>query len=47
VIGDPLCLAGGLLRVGAGRFLLLVTAGKLARYLVVALLVLQGEWRLA
>lgn len=43
VIGDPLCLAGGLLRVAPGRFLLLVTAGKLARYLTVALLVLQGE----
>lgn len=42
VIGDPLCLAGGVLRVGFGRFLLLVAAGKLARYAAVALLVLEG-----
>ncbi|MDT8440696.1 MAG: YqaA family protein [Desulfuromonadales bacterium] len=36
VVGDPLCLVGGLLRVGWGRFLLLVTLGKLGRYTVVA-----------
>ncbi len=36
VIGDPLCLAGGLLRIGVGRFLLLVAAGKLFRYTVIA-----------
>lgn len=39
VIGDPLCLVGGILRTGFWRFLLLVVAGKLARYLVVAKLV--------
>jgi membrane protein YqaA with SNARE-associated domain len=39
VVGDPLCLVGGLLRVRFGRFLLLVLAGKLARYAVLALLV--------
>ncbi len=43
VIGDPLCLAGGILRVGFRRFLLLVALGKLARYQVVAWLVLQGS----
>jgi membrane protein YqaA with SNARE-associated domain len=43
VIGDPLCLVGGLLRVGFGRFLLLVAAGKLARYVMVALLTLEGH----
>lgn len=35
VIGDPLCLVGGVLRVGFGRFTLLVFGGKLARYLAV------------
>lgn len=42
VIGDPLCLAGGILRVGFRRFLLLVSLGKLARYVVVAVTVLEG-----
>lgn len=32
MIGDPLCLVGGVLRVGFGRFVLLVGIGKLARY---------------
>jgi membrane protein YqaA with SNARE-associated domain len=40
VIGDPLCLVGGLLRVGFLRFSLLVFAGKLARYIAVAWLTL-------
>lgn len=39
VIGDPLCLVGGLLRVGFARFSLLVFTGKLARYAFVAWLV--------
>jgi membrane protein YqaA with SNARE-associated domain len=43
VIGDPLCLAGGVLRVGFGRFVTLVTIGKFARYLGVALLFLEGS----
>ncbi|HEX9873026.1 MAG TPA: YqaA family protein [Deferrimonas sp.] len=43
VLGDPLCLAAGVLRVGFVPFLLPVAVGKLGRYLVVALLVLQGE----
>ena len=47
VLGDPLCLVGGLLRVGFGRFLLLVAAGKLARYVAVALLTLEGSRLLA
>ena len=42
VIGDPLCLAGGILRVRFGRFALFVFAGKLARYVVVAWLTLGG-----
>jgi membrane protein YqaA with SNARE-associated domain len=41
VIGDPLCLVGGLLKVGFGRFALLVFSGKLARYLTVCWLTLD------
>jgi membrane protein YqaA with SNARE-associated domain len=41
VIGDPLCLVGGLLRVGFLRFSLLVFTGKLARYIAVAWVTLQ------
>lgn len=45
VIGDPLCLAGGVLRIGFRRFLLLVALGKLARYGAVAVMVLEGgKW---
>ncbi|MCK9295234.1 MAG: DedA family protein [Desulfobulbaceae bacterium] len=36
VVGDPLCLAGGALRVNFILFSLLVFAGKLARYAVIA-----------
>ncbi len=36
VVGDPLTLIAGVLRVRFGVFLLLVAAGKLARYAVVA-----------
>jgi len=42
VIGDPLCLAGGVLGVGLGRFTLLVFTGKLLRYAAVAWLTLAG-----
>ncbi len=42
VIGDPLCLVGGILKVPFARFSLLVLAGKAARYAVVAYLTLQG-----
>jgi membrane protein YqaA with SNARE-associated domain len=42
VVGDPLCLLGGILKVGFGRFSLLVFIGKLARYAVVAWLTLGG-----
>ena len=37
VLGDPLCLVGGMLRVHLGRFSFLVLSGKLARYVVVGL----------
>ncbi|BBA68895.1 YqaA family protein [Geobacter sulfurreducens] len=36
ILGDPLCLVGGILRVGFGRFVLLVGIGKLARYSFIA-----------
>jgi membrane protein YqaA with SNARE-associated domain len=36
VIGDPLCLVGGAMRVNFALFTLLVAAGKLARYAAVA-----------
>lgn len=39
VVGDPLCLAAGLLRVHPGWFILLVGIGKVGRYTVLALLV--------
>lgn len=35
VIGDPLTFIAGILRVPLGIFLILVTAGKLARYVVI------------
>ncbi len=41
VLGDPLCLVGGMLRVSIGRFSILVLAGKLARYSVVGLVALS------
>lgn len=42
VVGDPLCLVGGVLRVRLLRFSLLVVSGKLARYAAVAWLTLKG-----
>ena len=42
IVGDPLCLIGGVLRVSFIRFSLLVLSGKLARYAAVAWLTLQG-----
>ncbi len=41
IIGDPLCLAGGILRVGFIRFFVLVMIGKFARYATVTWLTLQ------
>lgn len=42
VVGDPLCLMGGLLKIGFTRFSLLVFSGKLARYVFVAWITLTG-----
>ena len=36
IVGDPLCLVAGVLRVSVPIFLLLVTVGKLARYAALA-----------
>lgn len=36
IIGDPLCLAAGLLRCGLITFVVLVTLGKLGRYTALA-----------
>ena len=40
IVGDPICLAGGLLRIHFGVFLLLVFVGKLLRYGLLAVLVM-------
>ena len=42
IIGDPLCLIGGIMRINFWLFLLLVSSGKLLRYLVTAWLTLWG-----
>ena len=47
VIGDPLCLIGGVLKIDFTRFSLLVFSGKLARYAAVAWLTLNGAGSIA
>jgi membrane protein YqaA with SNARE-associated domain len=42
IIGDPLCLAGGVLRINFWTFSLLVAFGKLARYAVTAVITLTA-----
>ena len=42
IIGDPLCLVGGIARVRFSFFLLLVLIGKFSRYAVLAWLTLQA-----
>ena len=42
VVGDPLCLVGGMLRVNFGLFTLLVASGKLVRYAVTAWITLAA-----
>jgi membrane protein YqaA with SNARE-associated domain len=41
VIGDPLCLVGGMMRINFWLFTLLVGSGKLVRYAVTAWITLQ------
>ena len=42
VIGDPLTIIAGMLRVQLRWFLILVTAGKLLRYIAISLMTLQA-----
>ena len=42
IIGDPLCLLAGLLRLNFYRFTLLVFVGKFSRYATLAFLTLKG-----
>lgn len=42
VVGDPLCLAAGVLRIPAWTFLVPVATGKLARYLAIAWLAVKS-----
>jgi membrane protein YqaA with SNARE-associated domain len=42
LVGDPLCLVGGVLRTGFARFSLLVFGGKLGRYAAIAWVTLAG-----
>jgi len=42
IVGDPLCLVGGMLRINFALFTLLVASGKLARYAVTAWITLTA-----
>jgi membrane protein YqaA with SNARE-associated domain len=44
VVGDPLCLVGGILRIRFARFFVLVLSGKLARYALVCFATLKAVW---
>jgi membrane protein YqaA with SNARE-associated domain len=43
IVGDPLCLVGGILKVQWWRFTSLVAVGKLARYATVAWVTLKAS----
>lgn len=43
IVGDPLCLVGGIMRINFGLFSLLVTGGKLARYTITALITVTAS----
>jgi membrane protein YqaA with SNARE-associated domain len=43
IIGDPLCMVGGMLRINFVLFTLLVASGKLVRYAVTAWLTLAAK----
>lgn len=42
IIGDPLCLAGGMMRINFWLFTLLVASGKLLRYIITAWITLKA-----
>ena len=43
VIGDPLCVVAGVMKVGFGRFAVLVLTGKVVRYAAVAWATVEGR----
>ena len=43
IIGDPLCLIAGIMRIGLGRFSFFVATGKLIRYFIVAWITLKAH----
>ena len=43
IIGDPLTLFAGMLKVNFGLFLLLVTIGKFGRYWLITQTILAGQ----
>jgi membrane protein YqaA with SNARE-associated domain len=43
VVGDPLCLVAGVMKVGFSRFAILVMLGKAGRYAVVAWAAIAGK----
>ena len=43
VIGDPLCVVAGMLKITVPRFVLLVLTGKVARYALVAWATVEGK----
>lgn len=43
VVGDPMCVVAGTMKVAIHRFALLVLVGKLARYAVVAWAAVEGR----
>jgi len=43
VVGDPLCLVAGMMKIAISRFTLLVATGKLARYALVTWAALEGR----
>jgi membrane protein YqaA with SNARE-associated domain len=43
VIGDPLCVVAGMMKVGFSRFAILVMSGKAARYAAVAWATVEGR----
>ena len=42
IVGDPLCMVGGVLRINFGLFTLLVASGKFVRYAVAAWITLHA-----
>lgn len=43
VIGDPLCVVAGMMKIGFSRFIILVMVGKIARYAAVVWAAVEGR----